>query len=111
MSVACKAVISPVTIPAVCSCPLVDFDITITGLCNHTKYGIVAVVKCGSFIVGTVCDIFPVEVAGAAPCSCVSVTRPFRKIIIDRTCCDDSVDCTLTVELACANYITGCCAV
>ncbi|WPC41344.1 hypothetical protein [Clostridium sp. JS66] len=120
MSVSCKAVLGPFIHPAVCptgegtvdicNCPLVDFDVTITGLCNKTRYGIVAVVKCDNRIVATVCDIFDVDVPNADKCACVNVTRHFKNVMVDVEACTD-VACTFSVDIACGNYILGCCTI
>lgn len=115
MSVNCKAVIGPFNYDAACECTLVDFDLNVTGLCNRTRYAIVAVVKCNGRIVATVCRIFNVavdadgdgDVDAADSCMCVSKKLEFRNVITDVECCDG--DCEWTVEVPCANYILGCC--
>ncbi|NMM64035.1 hypothetical protein HBE96_15415 [Clostridium sp. P21] len=109
MSVVCKALIGPFEHTSNCECTLVDFDLTIKGLCNGTRYGIVAVVKCNSLVVATVCRIFDVNVPSAGQCTCVDVPLEFRKIIVDEKCCTDET-CVWDVDVVCANYILGCCS-
>lgn len=107
MSTSCMPSIGSFSYDASCGCTLVDFDFTIRGLCNHSKYGIILGVYYGGRLVATVCDIFKVDVRFSEACSCVEVTRHYKGIITDVDCCEEHTEAWDVRPLQ-ANYIYGC---
>lgn len=111
MSVYCKPVVNDLEFTSDCGCTLVDFDITIKNLCNHSRYGIIAQVfkdrtdTNPGTVVATVCRIFNVYDPEKDLCECIEHTEHFTNVIVDIVCCTNA---NLTVEILYSNYIIKC---
>lgn len=110
MSVVCNPTIGPFTLDACsCDCTIVDFDVTITNVCNGSRLGIVVAVKYNNNIVATVCKIDDVTGDGN-DCDCINATFHFENVITEvNNCTDASYDSKWEAEILCCNYITNTC--